>query len=219
MREPVGIGVTTTGRPTTDPELIRAWICAERRALADFLDDLPDSDWSRQSLCAEWTVHEVLAHITTSTRDSLRATVVGIVRARFDWNRMTADQASALAARFTPAELIAQLRDTADAHRRAPGAGVVDPLVDIIVHGQDIARPLGRSLRPPPERVIAALDQVLGSRFYGARQRVGGMRLRATDADWTHGAGAEEIRGPVIDLLLMATGRPPAGTARMEGTA
>ncbi|GAB2694315.1 maleylpyruvate isomerase family mycothiol-dependent enzyme [Nocardia thraciensis] len=194
-----------------DPDLIRTWVCAERLALADYLDGLPESEWSRRSLCDGWTVHEVLAHVTMSNRDTLWGTIAGIVRARLDWNRMTAVQATERAARFTPAELIAQLREGADLHRRAPGAGVADLLVDIIVHGQDIARPVGRTLHSPPERVVVALDQVLGSRFYGAPQRVRGMRLTATDADWTYGEGAQEVRGPVIDHLLRATGRPLDG--------
>ncbi|MEV0294083.1 hypothetical protein [Nocardia sp. NPDC050710] len=83
----------------------------------------------------------------------------------------------------TPGELIAQLRDSADTHHRAPGAGPMDPLADTMIHGQDIARPLGRDLRIPTPQVVAALDHVLGSLFYGARKRFRGMRLTAIDAE------------------------------------
>ncbi|GAA5083629.1 maleylpyruvate isomerase family mycothiol-dependent enzyme [Nocardia iowensis] len=110
----------------------------------------------------------------------------------------------------TPTELIAQLRACASSARRAPGAAPVDPLVDIIVHGQDIARPLERNWQTPTERVAAALDHVVASRFYGARKRLRGARLTATDTDWTYGDGPEEIHGSVTDLLLVATGRQAA---------
>lgn len=86
----------------------------------------------------------------------------------------------------------------------------MDPLVDIIVHGQDIARPLERNWQTPTERVAAALDHVVASRFYGARKRLRGARLTATDTDWTYGDGPEEIHGSVTDLLLVATGRQAA---------
>ncbi|MGW0247557.1 maleylpyruvate isomerase family mycothiol-dependent enzyme [Nocardia goodfellowii] len=179
----------------------------ERLALADFLEGLSEQEWRRPSLCAGWTVHEVLAHLTLSNRDTVRSVLLDVIRARGNWDRANADAARRQAARYTPTELIALLRAGADCHRRSPGAGALDPLVDIIVHGQDIARPLGRDYRPPAERVVAPLDYALGSMFYGAKKRLRGKRLIATDARWSHGDGPEEVRGPVVDLLLLATGR------------
>ncbi|MEU8900635.1 maleylpyruvate isomerase family mycothiol-dependent enzyme [Nocardia sp. NPDC048505] len=191
-----------------DHDLIQQQIRAERLALADFLDGLTAAEWERQSLCGGWNVHQVLAHLTLSTRDSLRGTLVDVIRARGNWDRANADAAIRRAAQFTPAELLTQLRESADCHRRSPGAGVLDPLVDIIVHGQDIARPLGRDYRTPPERVVAPLEYALKSVFYGARKRLRGTRLVATDTTFTHGTGPEEIQAPILDLLLLATGRP-----------
>ncbi|WP_028478613.1 maleylpyruvate isomerase family mycothiol-dependent enzyme [Nocardia sp. CNY236] len=189
----------------TDRDLILTWVRAERLALADFLEDLGETEWAQDSLCSGWTIHDVLAHITV--RDTLRTALVGMIRARGDWDRMTADLAREQAARFTPTQLIAQLRDMAGSAHRAPGAAPVDPLVDIIVHGQDIARPLGRTWQPSAERVVVALDHVLTSRFYGARKRLRGARLTATDIEWTYGDGHQEIQEQAIDLLLVATGR------------
>lgn len=189
----------------TDPDLISTWLRAERLAFADFFDELTDDEWQRESLCPGWTIHDVLAHITSV--DTLGSTLVGLIRARGDWDRMNAEAARRVSARHTPAELIAQLRDSAGSSRRSPGASPMDPLADIIVHEQDVARPLGRTLHSPTERVVAALDHVLASRFYGARKRVRGLRLTATDADWSAGDGPEQVRAPAIDLLFLATGR------------
>lgn len=195
---------------------ILSWVKTERLGLADFLEGLDDHEWTAATLCPEWTVHELAAHLTTSTGDTFFRTLKGIVRARGDWNRMNADQARNLAAVFSPAELVAQLRETAGSARRAPGAGPLDPLADMLVHGQDLARPLGRSRTMPLEPAIAALGHVVKSRFYGARKRFRGVRLIATDAEWSSGTGPEEIRGPVEDLLLLATGRS-AGLALVTG--
>ena len=108
---------------------------------------------------------------------------------------------------FGPAELVAQLRATAGSARRPLGTQPPDPLVDVLVHGQDITRPLGRRRDMPSDRVGPALDHVWTSSFYGARKRFAGLRLVATDLDWSAGDGDREVRGPVGELLLLATGR------------
>ncbi|MCC3326271.1 maleylpyruvate isomerase family mycothiol-dependent enzyme [Nocardia abscessus] len=200
-----------------DLDKIMMWTRAERLGVADFLDELDDHEWAADSLCPGWTVHDVSAHLTLSNRVTLGATIVGVVRARGDWNRMTERMARDRASRYTPAELIAQLREGAGWTRRAPGAGPLDPLVDTMIHGQDIARPLGRRRDMPAEQAVVALEHVLRSPFYGSKKRLRGVRVVATDAEWSAGTGTEEIHGPLSDLLLLATGRA-AGLAGVTGT-
>ncbi|WP_280315887.1 maleylpyruvate isomerase family mycothiol-dependent enzyme [Nocardia abscessus] len=200
-----------------DLDKIMMWTRAERLGVADFLDELDDHEWAADSLCPGWTVHDVSAHLTLSNRVTLGATIVGVVRARGDWNRMTERMARDRASRYTPAELIAQLREGAGWTRRAPGAGPLDPLVDTMIHGQDIARPLGRRRDMPAEQAVVALEHVLRSPFYGSKKRLRGVRVVATDAEWSAGTGTEKIHGPLSDLLLLATGRA-AGLAGVTGT-
>ncbi|MBF6338401.1 maleylpyruvate isomerase family mycothiol-dependent enzyme [Nocardia abscessus] len=199
-----------------DLDKIMMWTRAERLGVADFLDDLDDQEWAADSLCSGWTVHDVAAHLTLSNRVTLGATITGVVRARGDWNRMTERMARDRASRYAPAELIAQLREGAGWTRRAPGAGPPDPLVDTMIHGQDIARPLGRRRDMPAEQAVVALEHVLRSPFYGSKKRLRGVRVVVTDAEWSAGTGPEEIHGPLNDLLLLATGRA-AGLAGVTG--
>ncbi|MGW4867781.1 maleylpyruvate isomerase family mycothiol-dependent enzyme [Streptomyces chartreusis] len=199
-----------------DTHRVLSWTKDERLNLAGFLDGLDDTDWSVPSLCSGWTVHDVVAHLSLSTRSTLLGTLKAAIRARGDWNRMEFDVARERAARFGPHELIAQIRETAGSARRAPLSSPLDPLTDFLVHGQDIARPLGRAHAMPAEQTVAALRHVVASRFYGAAKRLSGVRLVATDADWSTGEGAAEARGTVGDLLLLATGRP-AGLAGLSG--
>lgn len=194
------------------------WTRDERLSLADLFDSLDDHQWQAPSLCEGWTVLHVAAHLTTSTRTTWRTVLTGMVRARGDWNRMEDDLARDIVARHSRQELIAQLRETAGSPRRAPGAAEVDPLLDAIVHGQDVARPLGIPRPMPLEPTIASLEHILTSRFYGARKRFANMRLVATDCEWSAGEGEHELRGPVGDLLMVATGRP-AGLATLSGPA
>ncbi|MEV0356445.1 maleylpyruvate isomerase family mycothiol-dependent enzyme [Nocardia sp. NPDC050697] len=196
---------------------IMGWTAEVRLGVAGLLATLEPAEWQVRSLCPAWTMHELAAHLTLSTRDTLRGALRAAVRARFDFDRMTETQAKERAALFTPAELIAQIRADATSPRRAPGAGPLDPLADFLVHSQDIARPLGRAHAVPLAPTLAALDHVRSSVFWGARKRLRGIRLIATDCDWSGGDGPDELRGTACDLLLVASGRP-AGLVEMTGS-
>lgn len=195
-----------------DADSVRDAIAKERTSLCDLLDRLDDTEWATPSLCTGWTVKQVAAHLTTTTRTTALQMVALMAGARGDFDRMMDRRARKVADRHTPAELIALLRQSASSSRRVPGSAPLDPLVDLLVHGQDIARPLHRD-RPLPEGpAIAALDFVAGNRFYDAPARFAGLRLVATDLDWTFGEG-EEVAGTGCDLLLVGTGR----TAGLDG--
>jgi uncharacterized protein (TIGR03083 family) len=92
----------------------------------------------------------------------------------------------------------------------APFLTPKQPLLDVLVHGQDIALPLGRSRPMPPAAAAVAAQTVWDIRFpFRARKRLAGLRLSATDTDWTVGSGAP-VEGPVAALLLLVTGRDAA---------
>lgn len=93
-------------------------------------------------------------------------------------DRMERDRARILAEQSTPRELIAALRATAGSSSRAPFASVVDPLLDVLVHGQDIARPLRRERSMPPDRAVAAVQHAVTSRWYGTTSRLEGCASR-----------------------------------------
>ena len=80
-------------------------------------------------------------------------------------------------------------------------------LIDHIVHQQDIRRPLGLPRQVPEERLLAALGAApsIGG-FVGAKKRAAGLRLVATDVDWSQGEGPE-VRGTGEAILLAITGR------------
>ena len=205
-------------RPTiaTDGQSIAGAVTAERLALCDALETLAPDDWQVQSLCPRWTVHDVVAHLTLATRDTVWGLVKAAIRARGNFDRMNSDLARAQSARFAPPALIEQLRETAASTRRAPLSSPLDPLVDVLVHAQDIVRPLGRTHAMPPGHVVPALTHAVNSRWYGGIKRFSDVTLIATDIDWTTGNGTGEVRGTAGDLLMMATGRV-ADLTRLSG--
>ncbi|SES86037.1 maleylpyruvate isomerase family mycothiol-dependent enzyme [Geodermatophilus poikilotrophus] len=192
--------------PALSRAAVDAAVAAERHRLADSVADLTDEEWATESLCAAWTVRDVIAHLTVTTRLTVPRLLWAAVRARGSFDRMEVDLAAQRAAAHSPAELVAQLRESAGSTRRFPGSTPRDPLMDLVVHAQDVARPLGRRLVSPPDVVADCLAYVAPNRFMGAPRRLAGVRLVSTDTGWTHGDGAE-VRGPDIDLLLVAAGR------------
>ena len=191
-------------------------IASERRSLADLLEQLTGEQWETPSLCAGWRVRDVAAHIAmVPTAPGLLAMARGAVRAHGNFNRLNHDLA-VRHARRPNADIVAELRGDADSRRLPSVTSVTNLGFDILVHGQDIAIPLGVTRPIPPDAATAGAARVwaMGWPFW-ARRRLHGYRLMATDANWSAGAGAE-VYGPIDALLLLLTGRPAALT-RLTG--
>ena len=85
-------------------------------------------------------------------------------------------------------------------------------LGEIVVHGEDIRRPLGLSHQSPEAALVALADSYRKTNLLiGAKRRSAGLRLRATDSDWIRGEGPE-VTGPLISLIAAMAGRTGAQT-------
>lgn len=190
----------------------RAWavIAQERRTLADLLDGVTADEWESPSLCSEWRIRDVAAHVALlPDPPGPLAMGIGMVRARGNFHRLN-QQIAVRHARHSPEELVAELRQHAGSRRIPVVTSARNVLFDILVHGQDIAVPLGRLRRMDVEAARAGAERVwtMGWPFH-ARRRLRGLRLIATDVDWAVGRGPE-VTGPVQAHLLALTGRPAA---------
>lgn len=185
----------------------------QRADLADFLETLTADQWNTPSLCAGWTVRDVSVHLTQSAAPWSRM-AWEVARSGFRFNEAVARVARE--DHSTPDEIIATLRRMVGGRRRPPGTAVADPLVDALVHGQDIAIPLGIDRKIPTEPAVAAAERLwaLGFPFH-TRKRFPGVELVADDADFRVGSG-DRVSGSMSDILLALAGRK-AGLDGLSG--
>lgn len=201
---------------STDLDAVWAAVDSERLDLADLLDDLTAEEWERPSLCAGWRVRDVAAHLALAQTGAGRA-ALDLVRARGSLPRMIHDSAVRHATSPT-GQLVGQIRGMAGSRRTAPGVTPLEPLLDVLVHGQDIAVPLGRPRAMPVEAAATAATRVwtMPWPMSATFPRVRGVRLVATDTDWAAGEG-DPVEGRVEALLLLLTGRTAVARGRLGG--
>jgi len=200
-----------------------ALITAHRCALADALSDLSAEQWRGPSLCAGWTPAHVLAHQTMPFRICEADFMAGLRQCGGDFTRFS-DEIAERDSKLDPAELVAVLRDNAANSWAPPGGGLASALSHDVIHGLDSTWLLGLSYEIPERAMINVLDSITGplalpedavvaadvrpsaerTTVFGVR--LDGVRVAATDLDWSAGEGAE-LRGRSRDLLPLLAGR------------
>lgn len=187
----------------------------ERSALADLLETLTPQEWEHPTLCPGWAVRDVAAHVISSPQFGTADLVAALWRGRGDFDRAMYLDARARG-RQPVASIVADYRRFDGSRHHPPGTTVREPLLDVLVHTQDIVLPLGRHHAMPPEAARTAADRVWSMPFpFRARRRLDGVALIATDVDWRAGSGPG-VRGTMEALLLLLTGRT-AALDRLEG--
>jgi uncharacterized protein (TIGR03083 family) len=181
----------------------------ERSAVADQLAALTPSDWRKPSMCGAWTVQQTAGHILAGAERTPMGFVTRLASFGFRFNTMMDREASAET--LQPTEIIERLRATTSTTNRPP-ATVMTMLGEIVVHGEDIRRPLGLAGDTPPETIAACLEMYSRANFpVGTKRRIAGLHLAASDLGWSRGSGPE-VRGPGLSLLMAITGRAPVVT-------
>ncbi|WP_425309213.1 maleylpyruvate isomerase family mycothiol-dependent enzyme [Ammonicoccus fulvus] len=178
---------------------------AERAALAADLASLDDALWATDSLCAGWSVRDVLAHMTATARMNPATFLFRLGAARFDFHRMVG-QCRLADLGSSPRQTLELFRATIDL-RGGPPLPRPAMLGETLIHAEDIRRPLGIHHEYPLEDLRDVITfNVATNLVFGTRERIEGLRLVATDIDYAHGSG-ELVEGPLMALTLAATGR------------
>ncbi|MFJ9388181.1 maleylpyruvate isomerase family mycothiol-dependent enzyme [Nocardioides sp. NPDC101246] len=176
----------------------------ERDALADDLRSLSPEQWRSPTLCGEWDVEEVVAHLGAASRLSFPGWLRSMIGARFDpdvHNRRRLEEFRG----SSPEETLARFVGIGPI--RLPRRESVGGLGEMIVHSEDIRRPLGIRHDPDPEGLLAVATFFATKDFaVNSKSLVAGLRLRAVDAAYVSGEGPE-VSGRLLDLVMAMAGR------------
>ncbi|MFN8073141.1 MAG: maleylpyruvate isomerase family mycothiol-dependent enzyme [Mycobacterium sp.] len=187
-----------------NPDRIWSFVDAQRAEIAGLLDTLDDQQWMAPSLCDGWRVRDVAAHLTHSHMSPARA-MVEAVKSGFRFDPMI--RRLGVEDPRSKTQIAEALRGMVGARKKVPGTSVQQPLIELLVHGQDIAVPLGIDLPMPPEAAAEAANRLAGMKFpINAARQLNGVRLVATDADFAAGEG-REVRAPIRDIVMILAGR------------
>ena len=183
-------------------------IHTERARLADLLTTLEPEQWALATLCADWTVEQVVAHLSVAANTGRWAWIRSIARAGFD----PAKHNARLLERSlggSPEETLAKFHSSISL-TIAPTKDFPAFLGEVIVHGQDIARPLELDLIPDAEATVEVARYFASKDFaVNSKTLVKGVRLSAVDADFESGSGPQ-VAGRLLDLVMAMAGRPEA---------
>ena len=187
---------------------IWSYIHSERAELAATLALLAPEEWDHDTWCQGWNVRTVVGHIVAASEQTFPNFYKELIAAGFKFN-VFAERGANAVAQASPSEMIARLRARTTTTNHPP-APVIAMLGEIVVHAEDIRRPLGLVHHSPTAALVAVANSWKNSNLLiGAKTRITGVTLIATDVTWRHGDGPV-IEGPLQSLVLAMTGRKGA---------
>jgi uncharacterized protein (TIGR03083 family) len=189
---------------------VETWplIHEQRDKLGDLLETLADAEWGTLSLCQGWRVRDVVAHCIQTHLVTGWSLLGDWIASGFSLEARN-ERGVARRRSLSPAELLGEYRATAGRTSVPPGQ-LTYSLVEAVVHGEDIARPVGRRIDVSPRSLVTVAELCRGTDpILGGKRRSAGLTLRATDVAWSTGTGPE-VAGPLASIVLAITGRAAA---------
>jgi uncharacterized protein (TIGR03083 family) len=178
---------------------------AERAALAEDLSGLSDDQWRHSTLCGQWDVEEVVAHLTAAASLNQWRWVRSMLGARFrvdvhNQRRLVEHRGS------TPAETLDRFQAVIGS-TTAPSGHTPAYLGEVVVHAQDIRQPLGLPRTPDIDALTPVADFFVRRNFtVASRTTVAGLQLRADDGPFATSTGPL-VTGSTLALMMSMAGR------------
>ncbi|MEF3121177.1 maleylpyruvate isomerase family mycothiol-dependent enzyme [Kocuria flava] len=185
----------------------RLWaaVHTERARLAEDLAGLDEAGWAAPSLCGRWSVEDVVAHLTAVASIGRLRWMRSVLAARLDFDRHNQRRLEEHRG-ASPAETLERFRSVL-LESTGPSGHTAAWLGEVVVHAQDVRRPLGLERTPG----IGAATEV--ARFFArrdfavpSRSTAAGLRLQATDGPFATGDGPL-VRGTTTALVMAMAGR------------
>jgi uncharacterized protein (TIGR03083 family) len=191
------------------PQYAHLWALAhaERAALADDLAGLSAEQWRHGTLCDEWNVEEVVAHLTAAASLTQGKWLRSMLGARFrphvhNQRRLAEHRGD------NPAETLDRFRAVINS-TTAPSAHVPAYLGEVVVHSQDVRHPLGMSQVPSVDALTPVAEFFARRNFaVPSSGRVADLQLQADDGPFTAGSGPL-VTGSTLALVMSMAGRSP----------
>ena len=180
---------------------------AERTALAQDLSGLQTEQWRHASLCGQWDVEEVVAHLTAAASLDRWRWLLSLLGARLrpdvhNQRRLVEHRGA------TPRETLERFRSVVDS-TVAPSGHTPAYLGEVVVHSQDIRQPLGLARTPDAEALTLVADFFARRNFtVRSRSTVTGLQLRADDGPFATNTGPL-VTGSTLALVMAMAGRAP----------
>lgn len=197
---------------------IRNMVSAHFADVRAMLDALPDERWDEATHCDGWRVRDLVGHLLAGTTINVPKFLATVAAGGF-----RVDEVSRRVSVELGDQPIGVLREkfTTETSREKPTgiAGLLPPggiLLDWVTHYLDIVIPLDIDAGIPDERLITALDTARTDNRFKTKKRSKGLRLIATDLDWTRGSGPE-VYAPAGVLISTLGGRAQL-LPELEGT-
>jgi uncharacterized protein (TIGR03083 family) len=191
------------------PRYDHLWALAhvERAALAEDLSGLSAEQWRHGTLCGEWNAEEVVAHLTAAASLTQGKWLRSMIGARFrphvhNQRRLAEHRGD------NPAETLDRFRAVVDS-TTAPSAHIAAYLGEVVVHAQDIRRPLGLA-RTPSVDALTPVAEFFARRNFAvpSSSRVADLQLQADDGPFAAGSGSL-VSGSTLALVMSMAGRAP----------
>lgn len=180
---------------------------ADRNALAEYLSGLSAEEWQSASLCAGWTVEEVAAHMLVIPTVPKLKIFLNFLGSGFNLDKFSNKMVKGITDEKSPEQIAAAMTGAASSRSVPPGLKPMGVLAETLVHAGDISEAVGKPLALPTDHYVAVLDFLKDVQpALGCKERIAGLRLSATDAEWTHGDGPT-VEGTAQHLALAMTGR------------
>jgi uncharacterized protein (TIGR03083 family) len=186
----------------TDPQ---SWVAPTCNGLADLLTATTVDTWDAPSLCEKWLVRHVIAHVTMPVRLTPEQFGAEMAAAGGDF-AVLSDAVAARDAWLPVADLLDQLRSPKLHAWQPPGGGAAGALSHAVIHSLDVTIALDRPAVAPAAAATAVIDQLAASNGSWFGIDLTGIRLEATDTDWSWGSG-ELVRADRASLVALLSGR------------
>ena len=191
-----------------------------RREFADLIEGLTEEQLNQPSLCAGWSIRDVAGHAVSFIDMSLPTMMFSMAKAGFNVDKAWTKNAKKYGAQPV-ADIVSKLRE----HAAKPSAMKSFPAelttTDMAVHAQDVRRALGIDTKPSDAVLLEALNFCTThakGKMQVPNDDIAGLRLEATDLDWSWGSG-KLVSGPAEAVLMGINRRDVSSELSGDGVA